>query len=90
MANDQGKQVLMVFNFPSKCLTAIQLEKLSHELPCISAFEEEEEVLILSRTAFIVAKVENNSSLTILYLEHLNLDKETDDFLTYKMDAFFG
>ncbi len=71
-------------------LTAIQLEKLSHELPCISAFEEEEEVLILSRTGFIVAKVENNSSLTILYLEHLNLDKETDDFFTYKMDALFG
>jgi hypothetical protein len=76
----------MVFNFPSKCLTAIQLDNLSHELPCILAFEEEGEILILHiELHSLWPKLK-----TILHLEHLNLDKETDDFLTYKMDALFG
>jgi len=60
------------------------------KLSCISAFEDEEEVLILFRATFIVTEVENDSSFAILYLKYLNLDKEIDDFLIYNMDAFFG
>ncbi|CAF1480843.1 unnamed protein product [Adineta steineri] len=89
-ANDHRKQVLMIFDFTTVCLTAIQLEKLSDSLPCIPGFEDEREVLILPRTIFIVKQVNIGLSSTTIYLEYYNFDKEVDDYLTNKMSVLFG
>jgi hypothetical protein len=57
-AYDQRKPVLMVFEFLKRSLTAIQLEKLSNQLPAISEIEDEQEILILPRTTFYVTAIE--------------------------------
>ena len=75
--------VLMIFNFPQKCLTTIQLERLSSTLPAITEHEDEEEILILPRTAFYVEQVVEDSSITTIHLKHCFwLDQEADDYCT--------
>ena len=45
--------VLLIFNFPQPCDTAINLGKISeHQLPCISNFENEHEVLPSQTSTF--------------------------------------
>ncbi|CAF3680708.1 unnamed protein product [Rotaria socialis] len=79
---DQRIPVLIVFDFSSKCFTAIQLEKLSNQLPSISEIESEQEVLILPRTTFRVQKVEQNVSQAAIYLTFYPHDKEIDEYYT--------
>ncbi|CAF4077262.1 unnamed protein product [Rotaria magnacalcarata] len=50
--------VLMVFNFRKKCDTAIQLFSSSDNLPGISDFEDEHEVLVLPLTIFHVTSID--------------------------------
>ena len=59
---DQRLSVVFVFRFPAKCDQAINLCRISDELPALSDFEEEAEVLILPWTLFQVDSVENDVS----------------------------
>jgi len=49
--------VLLTFDFPEKCPTAINLNKISDKLPGLSTFEDEEEVLVLPFTLFSVEEI---------------------------------
>ena len=82
-AQAEGRmKVLMVFVFRERCSTAIQLERLSGDLPCISHFEDEQEVLILPRTSFYVTQVQVAPPQTVIYLRWSQLDREVDDYST--------
>jgi len=72
--NSRRNSVLFVFNFPEKCDQTINLSRISDELPCLSEFEDEAEVLILPWTLFQVDSVEKQSSLSyIIYLSNILL-----------------
>ena len=49
--------VLLTLDFPVKCPTAINLNKISKKLPALSAFEHEQEVLVLPFTLFSVKEI---------------------------------
>ncbi|CAF1406793.1 unnamed protein product [Adineta ricciae] len=66
------KRVLMVFHFPELCDTAIALYRLSDNLPCVSEYEDEKEVLLLPRTMFMVTNIKQSVDLIIIYLENVN------------------
>ncbi|CAF3623881.1 unnamed protein product [Rotaria sp. Silwood1] len=65
--------VLMVFNFAETCDTAIQLFTLSKDLPGISDFEDEREVLILPYTLFHVTNIDTDKTTIqqTIYLENV-------------------
>ena len=52
--------VLIEFEFPDHCPTAITLSKLSEQLPCLSEFEDEDEVLLLPFTLFTLRDFKEN------------------------------
>jgi len=84
-------KVLMIWNFPTRCLTAIQLERLSVQLPCISEMEDEQEIFILPRTSFNVTKVQSDSPRTTIYLQCSQLDREVDEYynnLCYNISTY--
>jgi len=88
---NQRKAVLMKFNFPKECLTAIQLYRISDQLPCISEIENEEEVLVLPNTSFLIESVQQESSLTVIYLDYYCLDQEAGQYRTmfaYNLSAY--
>ena len=60
--NDERMSVLFIFHFPIKCDQAINLGRVSNQLPCLSDFEEEAEVLLLPWTLFQVESVERDPS----------------------------
>jgi hypothetical protein len=49
--------ILFIFEFPTRCKTAIDLARISENLPPISQYADEEEVLILPYTLFKVLNV---------------------------------
>ncbi|CAF3707115.1 unnamed protein product [Rotaria sp. Silwood1] len=50
---------LLIFHFPQPCDTAINLSKIpQYQLPCISNYENEKEILIAPRTFFKVTDIE--------------------------------
>lgn len=63
--NTHPNTVIFIFNFPNKCDQAINLDRISDELPALSDFENEAEVLILPWTLFQVDSVEQDSSSSI-------------------------
>ena len=66
--------VLLIFHFPQPCDTAINLSKIpEHRLPCISNFEDEQEVLVGPRTFFKVKEIQINqpNGQNIIYLENV-------------------
>jgi hypothetical protein len=69
--------VLMIFEFPDPCDTAIQLYAISDKLPCLSDFENEKEVLLLPNTLFYVKRIENigDQQYTTIWLEHVPPEK---------------
>ncbi|CAF1425416.1 unnamed protein product [Didymodactylos carnosus] len=74
--------VLMTFRFPQVCDTAINLGKIpKYDLPCLSEYEDESEILILPLTFFRVKNIEiNNLSngrqlLYIIRLENVLFEK---------------
>jgi hypothetical protein len=38
--------ILFIYEFPERCSTAIDLSRINEKLPCISEYEDEQEVLI--------------------------------------------
>jgi hypothetical protein len=84
------RPVLMILEFEKECPLAIQLEKLSGELPCLSAFEQEEEVLILPKTTFIVTKVDISSPVTMIHLEHWDYDNIGEGSENLTIEAMFN
>ncbi|UJR18073.1 hypothetical protein I4U23_004973 [Adineta vaga] len=69
---DPRHAVLLIFDFPEICPTAINLNKISEKLPALSAFEYEEEVLLLPFTLFSVKeiKIDSTSSDYCITLSH--------------------
>ena len=66
--------VLLIFHFPQPCDTAINLSKIpEHRLPCISNFEDEQEVLVGPRTFFKVKEIQINqlNGQHMIYLENV-------------------
>jgi hypothetical protein len=53
--------VLLTLDFSEKCPTAINLTKISETLPALSAYETEEEVIILPFSLFSVKEIEIDS-----------------------------
>ncbi len=71
---------LLVFYFPQPCDTAINLSAIpEYQLPCISNYENEKEVLIGPRTFFRVIKIETDQSneRCTIYLENLCGERKT-------------
>lgn len=66
-------RVLMVFHFPEPCDAAIQLYAVSEKLPCISEYENEQEVLVLPGSIFHVVNITNDDAenLYTIYLENV-------------------
>lgn len=75
--DDNRQRVLMVLQFNQKCAMAINLCKLSDELPCISEYEDEAEILVLPYTFFKVARIEIRDTLQIIYLENVALESKS-------------
>ncbi|CAF4285802.1 unnamed protein product [Rotaria sp. Silwood2] len=72
--------VLLIFHFPQPCDTAINLSEIpEYQLPCISNYENEQEVLIGPRTFFKVTGIESdqpNERYTI-YLDNVCGEQHT-------------
>ena len=84
------RPALLIFNFPEKCDQTIDLSRLSDELPCLSEFEQEQEVLILPWTVFHVESIEEEPStstyivtLTNVLLPHTDMWSSLKWILTH-------
>lgn len=67
-------RALLIFYFPQLCDTAINLSAIpEHQLPCISNYENEKEVLVGPRTFFRVTEIEEhkNGEQYTIHLENL-------------------
>jgi hypothetical protein len=56
-SNNPGNPVLFEFECPKLCPTAINLTKISEQLPALSEFEDEAEVILLPFTLFKVKDI---------------------------------
>ncbi|CAF1355738.1 unnamed protein product [Didymodactylos carnosus] len=74
-STDEKQSVLMIFTFPTKCDTAINLGKLSEKLPCISEYEDEAEVLVLASTLFIVNQMDTEARPMTVHLENVEVKR---------------
>jgi len=63
--------VLFIFDFPNVCDQAINLSRISDDTPCLSEYEEEEEVLILPYTLFEVTRIRRPTDEDDLYTIYL-------------------
>ncbi len=70
----------MKFCFLKTCSTAIRLYAVPPDLPCISDFEDEKEVLILPGTVFRVANIHTNSSNIRIILNHYNMEDDIHEY----------
>ena len=70
--SDDKISVMMVFSFPEKCDTAIQLFQVSNKVPSISDFPQEREVLILPFTLFRQTDIQYDRAKKLyrIYLEN--------------------
>lgn len=80
LETDNKHRVLMIFRFNKKQESAINLCKLSDEQPCISVYPDEEEVLLLPFTLFIVTNIEKGPTFQTIYLE--NVSEKSMSFLS--------
>ncbi|CAF1184906.1 unnamed protein product [Didymodactylos carnosus] len=71
ITNDR-RSVLMAFNFSENCDTAINLGKISQDLPCISEYENEAEVLMFPTTLFVVRQIESATNYITIHLENIS------------------
>ena len=76
---DKLYSILFVFEFLTRCKTAINLSRISKDLPPISQFEDEEEVLILPYTLFKVVKVteETPTEPFSIYLQNVPVPEQS-------------
>ena len=88
-SSDQLK-VLLVINFTQRCPMAISLYERGPDLPLISAFRSEKEVLILPGTIFSVTKIEENSNpgLRIIHLEYYDPSDEVGEIMQERFEGF--
>ena len=73
-------RALLIFYFPQVCDTAINLSAIpEYELPCISNYENEKEVLVGPRTFFRVTDIERNrvDEQYTIHLENLSGKQKT-------------
>lgn len=74
--NKEGELcVLFIFDFPIACDQAINLSRTSPDIPCLSEYENEQEVLILPWTLFQVTRVEHDE-LSRVYLTNIIIPKK--------------
>ncbi|CAF0987799.1 unnamed protein product [Adineta steineri] len=59
---DKRYSVIFVYDFPERCKTAIDLTKISNDLPLLSHYEKEQEVTLLPFTLFTVCNIETAST----------------------------
>jgi hypothetical protein len=78
--NEDKIKVLMEFSFPKICSTAIQLYSIPPDLPCISNFEDEKEVLIIPGTIFRVENIETNGYNVKIILDHYNIEDVIEEY----------
>ncbi|CAF0835120.1 unnamed protein product [Rotaria sordida] len=72
--------VLLIFHFPQPCDTAINLSEIpEYQLPCISNYENEKEVLVGPRTFFKVTEIEIDrfNEQYMIYLEYMRGEQQT-------------
>ncbi|CAF1436864.1 unnamed protein product [Rotaria sordida] len=77
--NEKKFCVLLVFDFPNTCDQAINLSRVSNDKPCLSEYEDEEEVLILPWTLFEVKRIReptDEDNLCIIYLNNIMIQKK--------------
>ena len=75
-SNEQNNLcVLFIFDFPVACDQAINLSRISSDTPCLSEYEDEQEVLILPWTLFRVTRVET-AELCRIYLTNIAIPKK--------------
>ncbi|CAF3245102.1 unnamed protein product, partial [Rotaria sp. Silwood2] len=66
--------VLLVFDFPNICDQAINLTRVSIDKPCLSEYEDEQEVLILPWTLFevkLIQEAADEDDLCTIYLTNI-------------------
>jgi hypothetical protein len=84
---DNLHSILLVFEFPTSCNTAINLSRTSEHLPPLSQFQDEDEVLILPYTLFKVVKVVEATETEpfLIYLQNVPVpEKSPISFLKEK------
>ncbi|CAF1196573.1 unnamed protein product [Rotaria sp. Silwood1] len=76
--NIQKNRVVFIFNFPIECDQAINLSRISDTQPCLSEFEDENEVLVLPWTLFQVDYVYKDSPTSYtIYLTNVSLPQKS-------------
>ncbi|CAF1411237.1 unnamed protein product [Adineta steineri] len=65
--------VLITCIFPERCDTAIALYKISESIPCISHFDDEEEVLVFPGTMFRVTKIGTTTDPSLAHIHLTNV-----------------
>ncbi|CAF4866650.1 unnamed protein product [Rotaria sp. Silwood1] len=77
--NERKFCVLLIFDFPDVCDQAINLTRISNDKPCLSEYEDENEVLILPWTLFEVKHIRNatdEDELFTIYLTNIIITKK--------------
>ncbi|CAF0934134.1 unnamed protein product [Adineta ricciae] len=83
--------VLIEFEFPDHSPTAINLSKLSEQLPCLSQYEDENEVLVLPFTLFTLRDFKENDTDADyrIILQHYPTPKRSLRKAASESDYFF-
>ncbi len=82
--------VLFIYKFPERCPTAIDLSRINEKLPCISEYEDEQEVLILPYTLFEVVDVSEQTETQpfTIHLQNVHVrDASLLSFITGDIDS---
>ena len=71
--HDRRNRVILIFDFPETCPTAINLNRISEKLPALSVQQDEKEVLLLPFTLFSVREIKVDSKsgeyrITLTYI----------------------
>jgi len=80
---DDGIRTLFIYNFSDQCATAIELSPSSNrQLPSLSKYPDEEEILIIPGTFFEVTSIkksslsDDSSDFTIIELKNIPVSRE--------------
>ncbi|CAF1247826.1 unnamed protein product [Rotaria sordida] len=75
--------VLFIYEFSERCPTAIDLSRINIKFPCISEYEDEEEVLILPYTLFQVINVREETETQPFTIHLLNIHVPKSSLLSF-------
>jgi hypothetical protein len=79
LKSEKGLCVLLILDFPNVCDQAINLSRISVDTPCLSEYEDEEEVLILPWTLFEVTRIRkatNEDEFYTIYLTNMIIPRK--------------